>query len=170
MVKGLTQTSATIAVGFQTSELVAGTFAESQTDLNLSPLDNEVFVILAVNLDVVVPDNNPLATSTCSASITATSQDTIARLSNANCWAAAGKVIVQDAVGGTPPVAFQTALETTPATLDYIGICATSDFFVQLLCTNNQTTKIVTGKIYGYRARASSSIYNGLVQSQVLSA
>ena len=62
------------------------------------------------------------------------------------------------------------ALETPPATLEYIGIIATNDFFVQVQGTGNLAPKGVSGKLYGYRAVASADIYAALVQSEVLSA
>ena len=64
----------------------------------------------------------------------------------------------------------QSALETPPATLEYIGIIATNDFFVQVQGTNNGAAKGVSGKLYGYRAVATADIYAALVQSEVLSA
>ena len=68
-------------------------------------------------------------------------------------------------------VAFsQQSTETPPSTLDYIGIIATNDFFVQVQGTANGGAKGVAGKIYGYRAVADASIYAALVQSEVLSA
>ena len=82
--------------------------------------------------------------------------------------ARASEKIRTDAVGG---VAFATqALETPPATLEYIGIIATNDFFVQVEGTGNSAAKGVSGKLYGYRATADASTYAALVQSEVLSA
>ena len=62
------------------------------------------------------------------------------------------------------------ALETPPATLEYIGIIATNDFFIQMQGTGNLASKGLAGRMYGYRARADASIYSALVQSEVLSA
>ena len=77
--------------------------------------------------------------------------------------------IKSDAAGSQ--VAFQTlGSETPPATLEYIGIIATNDFFVQVEGRGNAGAKAVTGKLYGYRAIASADIYAALVQSEVLSA
>jgi hypothetical protein len=56
------------------------------------------------------------------------------------------------------------------ANLDYIGIIATNDFFVQLTGVGNTVAKKGHGKLYGYRAKASADIYAALVQSEVLSA
>jgi hypothetical protein len=68
-------------------------------------------------------------------------------------------------------VGFARIAQEAPATLlEYIGIIATNDFFVQLQGTANGNAKAVTGKLYGYRARADAEIYSALVQSEVLSA
>jgi hypothetical protein len=104
------------------------------------------------------------------AGLTTTSQTSIPSLSDANCLAritnsirAAGYVD-----GG---VGFSTqALETPPATLEYIGIIATNDFFIQTEGGGNLGAKGVSGKLYGYRAVANGDIYAALVQSEVLSA
>ena len=54
--------------------------------------------------------------------------------------------------------------------LDYIGIIATNNFFIQLLGVNNLVAKDCEVRMYGVRARADASIYAALVQSEVLSA
>jgi len=64
----------------------------------------------------------------------------------------------------------EAALETPPATLEYIGIIATNDFFLGVQAENCLSPKTCTGKLYGYRAVASADIYAALVQSEVLSA
>ena len=60
--------------------------------------------------------------------------------------------------------------EPPPATLDYIGIIATNDFFIQVKGTGNNNARGMDGKLYGYRAIADADIYAALVQSEVLSA
>jgi hypothetical protein len=60
--------------------------------------------------------------------------------------------------------------EQPPATLDYLGIIATNDFFIQIQGDANLSAKQIQGKLYGYRARATADIYAALVQSEVLSA
>ena len=67
-------------------------------------------------------------------------------------------------------VAFEnTAGETPPTTLEYVGIIATNDFFVQVEGIGNATARAVSGRLYGVRAKADASIYAALVQSEVLS-
>jgi large exoprotein involved in heme utilization and adhesion len=91
-------------------------------------------------------------------------------LQNANCLSRlTSEIRAAGFVDGG--VGFQSqALETPPSTLEYIGIIATNDFFVNVEGTNNLTPKGVSGKLYGYRAVASADIYAALVQSEVLSA
>ena len=56
MPTGLKQTSSVVSIGFAVAESAANTFTQGSVDLNLSPLDREVFVVLAINLDNDFPD------------------------------------------------------------------------------------------------------------------
>ena len=157
-------------IGFIASETVANTFAQTQVDLNLSPLDREVFVVLSINLDPSAPDCVAGVNTSTSGSLTSTSQTAVALLDNSNCLAHTKLDIRQDAAS-LAGVGFTRGAGESPATgLDYIGIIATNDFFVQVKGANNTNTKAIAGKVYGYRARASADIYAALVQSEVLSA
>jgi hypothetical protein len=165
---GLKQSSSVVSIGFTVTESAANTFTQGSVDLNLSPLDREVFVVLAVNLDPESPDmidgNNTFVNS----SLTTTSQLAVSTLADSNCISVANERIRSTA---GMAVAFTTAaLETPPATLEYIAIIATNDFFVQVTGSGNTAAKGVSGKLYGYRAVADASIYAALVQSEVLSA
>ena len=168
--RGLKQTSSTVAIGFSVSETGANTFTQGSTDLNLSPLDNEVFVVLAANMEVEMPDAIGATDTAVTASLTTTSQTAVQSLANTNCLAVnnayiRGAGLIDGGVG------FLTGgAESPPASLDYLGIIATNDFFVQVAGGNNLLSKGVSGKIYGFRARAESSIYSALVQGEVLSA
>jgi hypothetical protein len=170
MPKGLKQTSSVVSVGFSVPELGANTFTQSSVDLNLSPLDREVFVVLAVNIDPESPDGIAATDTAVNASLTTTSQTAVQTLANSNCIAVANERI--RAAGFLDSgVGFQTqSLETPPATLEYIGIIATNDFFIQVEGRQNLIAKGCSGKLYGYRARADADIYSALVQSEVLSA
>ena len=172
MPTGLKQTSSVVSIGFGVDESAANTFTQSSVDLNLSPLDREVFVVLAINLDPFTPEMQPGADSAVQCSLTTTSQTGVVNLSNSNCLAASGNHIKgsTDAAGNVA-VSFQSlGAETPPSTLDYIGIIATNDFFIQVEGRNNTNIRGMDGKLYGYRAQASADIYAALVQSEVLSA
>ena len=170
MPKGLKQTSSTVAIGFSVTESAANTYTQQQVDLNLSPLDREVFVVLAVNLDGSSPDALAATNTAVNGQLTTTSQSQQVTIADSNCLAKRHERIrAQGFVDGG--VAFsEAALETPPATLEYIGIIATNDFFVAVEGTNNTSTKTMSGKLYGYRAVANADIYAALVQSEVLSA
>jgi hypothetical protein len=170
MPQGLKQSSSVVSIGFIAQETAPNTFAQTSVDLNLSPLDREVFVVLAVNLDPYTPDAVAGTDTRVSASLTTTSQTAVVDISNSNCLgASANNINAAGFVDGG--VAFQTlGAETPPATLEYIGIIATNDFFVQVRGTGNLGAKACPGKLYGYRAVASADIYAALVQSEVLSA
>lgn len=170
MPTGLKQSSSVVSIGFSATETAPNTFVQTTVDLNLSPLDREVFVVLAVNLDPYTPDAVAGVDTRVNASLTTTSQTAVQEISNSNCLAAAANAIKAAGFvdGG---VAFQVlGAETPPATLEYIGIIATNDFFVQCQGTGNLGAKATAGKLYGYRAVASADIYAALVQSEVLSA
>ena len=170
MPTGLKQTSSVVAIGFGVDETAPNTFTQAQVDLNLSPLDREVFVVLSVNLDPFTPDAIAATDTAVECSLTTTSQTGVVNLSNSNCLAASGNIIKAAGFvdGG---VGFQSlGAETPPATLEYIGIIATNDFFIQVKGLNNANARGMDGKMYGYRAVASADIYAALVQSEVLSA
>ena len=169
MPKGLKETSSLITVGFSVSEKTANTFAQEAIDLQLNPLDNEVFVVLSVNADATPPDAIAATDTVTSFSLTTTSQTVMPSPASSNCLAFGQNRIM--AAGMTDAgVGFMQGAGETPATnLDYIGIIATNDFFVQIQGQNNTLVKGMSGKLYGYRARADASVYAALVQSEVLS-
>jgi hypothetical protein len=169
MPAGLKQTSSVVPIGFSVTETAANTFTQTQVDLNLSPLDREVFVVLAINLDAGPPDLVAATNTATKVRLTTTSQTAIQNLQNSNVLSALSQFIIADPVQGGVGFTSQ-ALETPPSTLEYIGIIATNDFFVQIEGTSNTAAKGASGKMYGYRAVASADIYAALVQSEVLSA
>ena len=173
MVAGLKSQSSTVAIGFSVTEGTANTFTQESVDLNLDPLSNEVFVVQAINLNITPPDAIDNIDTSTSAALTTTSQAAAAAvptLANSNCLARVDAQI--RAKGFTDGgVAFvNQSLETPPSVLEYIGIIATNDFFIQVEGFQNTGLKACTGKLYGYRAKADASVYAALVQSEVLSA
>ena len=102
--------------------------------------------------------------------LTTTSQAAMVRLSNANCISSA-RYDIRMAAGSVEGVPFsRDSSDVIPASLEYLGIIATNDFFVSIAGQNNTGAKTLSGKLYGYRAQASADIYAALVQSEVLSA
>ena len=166
----LKKSSELITIGFRVDESAANTFTQGQVDLQLNPLDNEVFVVQAVNLDCLDPDNVAGTSTAIQCSVSTTSRTALGGLSVSSVIATQRLNIRQDA-GSITGVPFATqSMETPPSTLDYIAIISTNDFFVQIQGTGNATAKNVQGRLYGYRAKADAATYAALVQSEVLSA
>jgi hypothetical protein len=83
---------------------------------------------------------------------------------------AAARIQTQDNAG-TSAVTNQYSSDSAPATdLEYLGIIATNDFFLQVEANGvNTSEKFLACRMYGVRARADAAIYAALVQSEVLS-
>jgi hypothetical protein len=166
MPKGLKETSSLIGIGFSLTESAANTFTQERVDLQLNPLDNEVFIVYAIDLDPTPPECITGTNTATTCSITTTSRTGTANLGDSACLANKVLNIESDAVNA---VGFSRGSEESPATqLEYLGIISTNDFFVQIQGTNNAGVQAVSGRVYGVRARADASVYAALVQSEVL--
>ena len=167
---GFKKTSDTIAISFGLAELAANTFLQEEIALQLDVLNNEIFVVVAADLDLTPPDGVAGTDTAVTSSICSTSQATVTNLSNSNCIATARDDIraggfVDSGVGFA-----RNAESSYQGDVDYIALISTNNFFVQLVGSNNLVPKNVTGRLWGYRARADASTYAALVQSEVLSA
>jgi hypothetical protein len=169
MPKGLKETSSLIVIGARVAESAPNTFTQGRVDLQLNPLDNEVFVVQAIDLNVANPDAIAATNTSVTGTLTTTSQAALPGLASTNTFATK-ELSIRAAGFVDGGVSFESAsMETPPSALEYIGIIATNDFFLQVEGVANSNPKSVTAKVYGYRARADSSVYAALVQSEVLS-
>lgn len=171
MPTGLKATSSPIQVSAAVVEPLANTFTQDTIELNLNPLDNEVFVVTQLNLDVDAPDSVAGLSTQVRASLSTTSRTSVGTIADQNTLGAAQRLIIcnagMTADGGIP---FDREDPTfTAITEDYIGIIATSNAFLQVEGVDNGNPKNCRVRMYGYRARASASVYAALVQSEVLS-
>lgn len=167
--KGLTQTSSLIQVSASVTETGANTFTVEQIDLQLNPLDREVFVVQAVDLDMLPPALIANTVTVAALSLSSTRRTTIGGIDFPNVIAS--KRIVTQSVTGDGSVTNEYLATDSPASnLDYIAIVATNDFFLNLEGTNNAGALSANARVYGYRARADAAIYAALVQSEALSA
>ena len=168
MPKGLKGTSSLITVGARIVESGANTFTSQRVDLQLNPLDNEVFVVLAIDIDARFPEYVATKETVSTMMITTTEQSKMPTFDSSNVMAQKVQSIDDSAsVGG---VYMETNSTESPSSLvDYLGIISTNDFFLNL--EGFQNTGALSGacKVYGYRARADAAIYAALVQSEVLS-
>jgi hypothetical protein len=169
MPRGLKETSSIISIGADVVEAGANTFTTQRVDLQLNPLDNEVFVVYAVDLDCLEPNNVAGVTTQIKSSISSTQRTTVGDLSDSNVLAINRITIQNDGVAGATRGSF--ASDSAPGTqLDYLAIISTNDFFLNIEGGNNTNARSATCRVYGVRATASSSIYAALVQSELLSA
>jgi len=170
MPKGLKTTSSVVSISSRVVETAANTYTEQQVSLDLSPLDNEVFVVVAIDLNPQYPEAIAATDTATQAALSTTSRATMGGISDDNVLASASTAIKAAGYPGSGVGFAQSSLETPPANLDYIGIIATNDFFLSVEGSGNLATKACGARVWGYRARADASIYAALVQSEVLSA
>ena len=169
MPKGLTKPSSPITVSFSVAESAANTYTENRVDLQLNVLDQEVFVVTGINLDILPPDAVSGADTRVRGQLAVTSQDAIRSLSTTNVMAIA-RDDIRAAGFVDSGVPFSAMYGESPAVgMDYLGIIATNDFFVAVEGAGNAGAKAMTGKLYGYRAIADAATFAALTQSELLS-
>jgi len=170
--KGLKPSSSPIQISAAVTELVANTLVIEQIDLTLNVLDNEVFVVTQINLDVDAPDSIATVTTAVDATLSTTRRTTVGSIADANVLGSASRQIICNA-GMTPDGGIPFDREDplfAALDQDYLGIIATNNAFLNLVGTLNGNIKQVRARIYGFRATATSSVYAALVQSELLSA
>ena len=185
---GLKPSSQQIEVSF--SSLAApASYTSKRIDLQLNPLDQEVFVVTAVKLDIDVIGTTPLNLFGAGGvgtnklyggevALTRTERATaISNLGENTCFAtASSKLGTSEESQANGDYAVSYALQEnnsdTPSDLEYLAVIATNDFFVGTLAMQDGGVGgnlNIHGKVYGYRATASAAIYAALVQSEVIS-
>ena len=172
MPKGLKATSSPIQISASVTEVAANALVIDQIDLTLNVLDNEVFVVTQLNLDVDAPDSIANTSTAVDATISTTRRTTVGSIADQNVLGSSSRQIICNA-GMTPDGGIPFEREDplfVSLDSDYLGIIATNNAFLNLVGTNNNNIKQVRARIYGYRATADSSTYAALVQSELLSA
>ena len=169
MPKGLKQTSSLITIGQGVATSAPNTFTSERVDLQLNALDNEVFVVMGVDVDLGDPELIPGTNTIASMSISTTERTTVGGINLTNVLAHNRIEVQNDGVGLAIRGAY--ASDSGPSTqLAYLGIIATNDFYVNIDGTGNAGNSTGNARLYGFRARADASIYAALVQSELLSA
>lgn len=167
MPKGLKETSSLITISAQVQETAANTFTSEKVDLQLNPLDNEVFIVYAIDIDLQEPDNVDGSTSFIQGSLSTTERTTPGGLADSNVLAISRQAI-QNLTDTAVFSEFKS--DSTPTgMLEYIGIIATNDYFLNIRGSGNNNAKLMQARVFGVRARADASVYAALVQSEVLS-
>jgi len=169
---GFKKTSDLIAISFGLTESGANTYTQEEIALQLDVLNNEIFVVQAVDLNCAPPDAVLGTDTATTCQISSTSQASIGSLSTTNIIAISERAI--RAAGFAAPgsgVGFSHFAGETPASnLTYVALIATNNFFFALAGSANTGAKGASGRLWGYRAKADASTYAALVQSEVLSA
>ncbi|GAH31055.1 unnamed protein product [marine sediment metagenome] len=170
MVKGLKQPSSPVTVSFSVAEAAPNAYEQNQINLSLNVLDQEVFVVTGVNLDVLPPDALAGTDTRVRGQLSSTSRDSIGSLSTSNVIAIA-RDDIRSAGFTDGGVGFSASFGESPAIgMDYLAIIAINDFFVAVEGAGNLGAKAMIGKLYGYRAIADAATFAALTQSELLSA
>ena len=162
---GFKKTSELIAISFNVTQSAPDAYTEDEIALQLDVLNNEIFVVIAADLNCTVPALVAGVSTNTAAAIASTTQATIGKLSTTNVIAVAELDIRSGLVGFS-----REASESYTGDLDYIALIATNNFFVGMDSALTAATNQVNGRVWGYRAKADSATYAALVQSEVLSA
>lgn len=169
MPRGLKPTSGVIVISSKINESGANTFTSESKDLSLNVLDREVFVVTAVDLDALAPDNITDTITDTDVSLSTTERTSVGGIANANVLAHA-RVQFQNVNDTCVAVTTYASTESPHAQLEYIGIIATNDFYLNIEGRGNAGAKSANARIWGYRAQADASTFAALTQSELLSA
>ena len=166
--KGMTATSSIITVSGRVDELLPNTFVTEVVTLGLNPLDQEAFIVYAVQSDIAPPDAIAGTNTGVTMTLSTTPRTSTGGLHDNNVF---HQHVLQIRSGGPgDTVSFsQTGPDSASGDLPYIAIIATSNFSVNLQGFNNANTTIGQFKVYGQRIRLSAAQYAALVQSELLS-
>jgi len=172
---GLKSTSSPLQISSTVTESANNTFTRVEIPLTLNVLDNEVFVITQLNIDVEAPDLlTAIGTVKCSsaASLSTTLRTSVGSIADSNVIGAANRINIteSDAVKAVAVAYDREDPLFAAISEDYLGIVATNNMFLQIQGGANITTKTARVRVYGYRASASAAVYAALVQSELLSA
>ena len=166
---GFKKSSDVIAVSARVQETAPNSFTQHEIGLQLDALNNEVFVVLAVDMALSPPDALAATDTQTIAQLSTTSQTAISGYENSNIITRTERVIQSGTFADFGAVFEHMAGESPQATLDYIQIVATPDLYLGMEGANNTNAKACAVRIWGYRAKADASTYAALVQSEVLS-
>ena len=165
----LKRTSEPFIISTDITESAANTFTEVSVPVNLNPLDQEVLLILAIDLDTFAPDVVAATNTAQSLSVSTSSQTAVLGINDSACL---GSQRIDVKTDGANHVVFDRLQSVQPVSdmINYIGILATNDFFVQTQGINNAGAKGGNVRMWCVRAKADSATYAALVNSELLSA
>ena len=165
----LKRTSEPFIISTEILESAANTFTQSTIQVNLNLLDQEVLLILAVDIDAFAPDVVTAVNTRTNLSVSTSSQTGVIGIGDSACIASQSIEVKTD---GIDHVSFDRLMAAGPTSslIDYIGILATNNFFLQTLGVGNLGAKGGNVRMWAVRAKADSATYAALVNSELLSA
>lgn len=167
-IMALKRTSEPFIISTSVDESAANTFTQAQVSVNLNPLDQEVLLVLAADIDAFAPDVVAGTNTAQSLSISTTGRTTVGSISDSNVIASQRIDVKTD---GVNHVVFDRLQAIGPSSdkIDYISILATNNFFLQTQGVNNAGAKGGSARLWVVRAKADSATYAALVNSELLS-
>lgn len=168
MPKGLKPTSGVIVISSGITESAAGTFTSEKVDLQLNVLDREVFVVQAIDLNLLPPQNRTDTTTDSDMTVSTTERTDVGGLGASNVLAHA-YIKFQNTGDTCVAVTEYSSVDTPHAQLEYIGIIATNDFYLNIQGSNNGVPIAGNARVWGYRAQADAATFAALTQSELLS-
>lgn len=165
----LKRTSEPFIISTVIGESAANTFTEAEVNVNLNPLDQEVLLILAVDIDTSAPDVVAGLNTSQTVSVSVTSRSSVGSIADSNVIASQRIDVKTD---GVNHVVFDrlASIQPTSDKIDYISILATNDFYLQTIGVNNTGAKGGNVRMWCVRAKADAATYAALVNSELLSA
>jgi len=168
MAKGVKQTSDIVAISTSVTESAANTLTSNTVELALSPLDNQVFVVTKIDMDLQSPDLLPGTLCANDVTVSSRSRTSVGSLADNDVIAIARRS-TEGAAGLTTAVSFSEEAPDQPGPgMDYLFIVFTNDLFLNIIGTNNAAPLTCQARIWGYRGTASSSVYAAGVQAELL--
>ena len=171
---GFKQTSGIISVSNRVEQPGIDDFGQLELDLPLDTLNNEIFVVLAIDFALSPSDVDETGNNSATlCQLSTTSQTAITGIENSNVLARGENAVSCSITGagilGVAPFTHMSN-DTPTGDLDYMGIIATPNCYLAVDSSNQATVKSVAMRMWGYRAKADAATYAALVQSEVLSA
>lgn len=167
--KGMTATSSMITISATVDETAANTLSTVDVDLTLNALDQEAFIVYAVQSDLDLPDSVAGANTAVGFSLSTTARTTLGNLSDNNVFHVHNQGIRAAGFIDSGVAFDQVGPDSASGDLPYIAVIATNNFSAQIGGQNNVGAKSADFKVYGQRVRLAAAQYAALVQSELLS-
>ena len=166
MASGLKRTSADFFVSAQLQESALNTFTEATISLPLNSLDREVFVITGIIMDPGTPTSVPATQTDSILQLTRNTAGVIQTIADFNLIS----ISIETINAGAAEFDFFSKTygnQIMQSGQDFVDVVATPNMSVAVQGTGNLGLLTSNVRVYGYRARADSSVYSALIASEL---